>query len=152
MKIIVIEDDANYAELVRHALDGLATSVQVFHNWEEARYAIEQKPNVLWIDLAVTGVTFDDVTRNIGNARKDAELIIVVASGFLDAKRRKELEIVGVDFMDDKQNRIDPLQIASLIVLGILKAKRRGSKSAAALLDRALEFMHARFPDSVVSL
>jgi len=153
IKIIVIEDDANYAEMIQGALTGIADEIIICETWEQAQLAFEKKPNVLWVDLAVPGTDPDSVAKRIAGVRQsDGELIIVVASGYLTPERRAQLGAAGVDFMDNKMNRVNPLQIASLIILGMLAAKRRGARTIGPYLDRALDFMHARFPESAISL
>lgn len=155
MIILILEDDMNYATLVAKALEGLAEPAVIAQSWEEAEAYLAthaESPDVAWIDLRMPpNVTVEiSETRIMALRASHPNLVVIVASGYLEPMLRYRLMEAGVDGCLYKGNKFEPAQIASLIVVGLMKASRSGKNVRQQVLDRALEWLHARFPETTL--
>ncbi len=148
MKIIIIEDDTNYAELVARALEGLAKPAVVATSWEDAeQYLKEPDTNVMWIDLRMPTSSEARSVEKIKDVRQRfSDIVMIVASGYITPIMREELKAAGVDGFLYKGDHFDPRQVASLIITAMMSASGRSAKVDKSLLPKALEWMHQRFP------
>lgn len=147
MKLVIIEDDANFATLLAHALEGLTESVIVVSNWTDARANMTGR-DVAWIDLRLAPDTHEaESLREITQLREQrSDLVIVVGSGYITPEMRAKLDQAGVDACFYKDSSFSAKQVASLIVAAIMKANMRNNESTRRLLVRALQWMQDRFP------
>lgn len=149
LKLLIIEDDANFASLVARALEGLVDEAVTVSDWKKAILHIEtEKDDCLWADLRMPPhVTEFDAIENIESLRKThPELVIIVGSGFITPLLRAQLNQAGVDSVFYKDAGFKAEQVASLIVLGIMRAKMRNGNFLDKLLERALGWMSERYP------
>ncbi len=148
MRVLIIEDDRNYADLVTQALGGLASPAQHAASWEDAeQYLDATGPDVAWVDLRlIPGVGEQESAARIKALKKRyPEIVIIVGSGYITPQIREDLK----DFVDAflyKGTQFEARQIASLIVQGMMRASARGNSRL--LLDQALAWMHAKFPST----
>ncbi len=148
LKVLIVEDDDNFAKLIRSALDGLADEISVVSDWTKAFLHIStEKDDVLWADLRMPGTFEQEAIENIETVRAaNPRMVIVVGSGYITPIIRAQLNKAGVDsvFYKDAGFRVE--QVASLIVLGIMRAKMRNGTFLDKLLTKALEWMSERYP------
>lgn len=148
LKLIVIEDDENFARLVARALDGLVESAERVANWREAFLHIStEKDDVAWVDLRMPGTSEEESIQNITKLRhENHRIVIVVGSGFVTPHVRAKLDRAGVDGCFYKDAGFRAEQVASLIVLGMMRARMRNEAFNDKLLARALEWLSERYP------
>lgn len=147
MKLLIIEDDANFAYLVARALDGLTESVVVAQSWEEAKPHLAER-QMAWIDLRLPPTTHEEESvANIRALRMERpELVIIVGSGYITPELRARLDRAGVDAAFYKDASFSAEQVASIIIVALMRANLRGHVENKFLLQRALEWMHERHP------
>lgn len=160
MKVLILDDDAPYAELVAIALRGIAETVSWENSWDAAMASLErQLPNVLWADLNIPpegpGGSIERV-REVH--RRYPDLVIVVASGYLLEGVKQRLEEAGAILAMEKAVRFDPTDVASLVLFGVyLAAQKTGEgpnseflKSSTALLSPHIDLKwHPRPPSGL---
>lgn len=148
LKLLVIEDDPNFAKLVARALEGLADEVETVANWEEAFLHTETKnDDAVWADLRMPGTSEEEAIANITKMRMlNFRIVIVVGSGFITPYVRAQLNKAGVDGVFYKDAGFKAEQVASLIVLGMMRARMRNETFNDKLLSRALEWLSERYP------
>lgn len=153
MRVLIIEDDPHYADLVARALDGLAKPAVIVSDWEQAEEYLDKKDpegstEVAWIDLRMPTSTEEESVERITALRaRHQDLVIIVASGFLSDDIKSKLS--GVDGFLAK-DRFNPKQVASLIVLGILRSNKRLHRAGGELLNCALVWLHERYPGTTI--
>lgn len=150
MKIVIIEDDAGYAELITRTLDGLADSIQVATDWDTGERLISDKADMVWVDLRLPPRTFeaDSVIRIRQLRQRHPDLVIIVASGYISPEIKIELKDSGVDDFLYKGGRFDGRQVGSLILRSLVMAGNTGRKINPAILTKATEWLLIRFPNA----
>lgn len=150
LKLIIIEDDENFAYLLRQSLDGLTndSTVQTVNNWQDAFNLIDKNDHdVAWVDLRMPLSSEQQTVVRIENLRKkNPRIVIIVGSGYITPEIRAQLDHAGVDDCFYKSAQYDSRQVASLIVLGLMKAHKRGGLPKPDLLNYALKWMGEKFP------
>lgn len=152
LKLLIIEDDENFAQLVVRALDGLVDEAMTVCDWSKALLHIEtEKDDCLWADLRMPGTSEEDSLEKIEALRKgNPRIVIIVGSGFITPTIRAQLSKAGVDSVFYKNAGFRAEQVASLIVLGIMRAKMRNGTFLDKLLERALGWMSERYPNVAI--
>lgn len=148
VKLLIVEDDENFARLITRALEGLADEAEVVNDWHKAFIHIEtEKDDALWADLRMPGTSEEESIERIKMLREsNPKIVIIVGSGFITPHVRSKLNKAGVDAVFYKDAGFKAEQVASLIVLGIMRANMRTPNFYAKLLTKALEWMHSRYP------
>lgn len=146
-RLIIIEDDPLFAELVKRALEGLMESVMIASSWDEAQEQLDTS-NLAWADLRLSPQCREQESiHRIEELRaKRPDIVIVVGSGFITPETRAKLERAGVDGCFYKDKHFSVNQVASLILNAIMRANLRGHEVNKKLLTRALEWMHEKHP------
>lgn len=156
MKLLILEDDAAFASLVVRALDGLFTSAEIVDSWEKAEPLLIES-SAAWFDLRIysldgRSVTAEEGVENIGQVRKKCpDLVIIVGSGFISPEMRAKLDRAGVDQVFYKGSGFSPEQVAAIIIGAIMRASMRSGETVRALLDKALQWHHRKYPDLIPS-
>lgn len=150
MKLLILEDDRNFATLVCVALEGLFDEVQIVESWDKAEPLFSNQ-NVAWIDLRVSAdVSVEQAVLKIKTTREqNLDLVIVVGSGFITPELRAKLERAGVDSVFYKDSGFSPQQVASIIVAALMRASMRSGEKVRTLLTKALEWHHLKYPDLI---
>ncbi len=145
-RFIIVEDDPNFATLVARSIDGLAEKpITVVDNWKDAMDQIENA-DVAWVDLRMPSSIEAESIKWVANLRKEHKrVVVVVGSGFITPEVRAHLEQAGIDAVYVKEGQYDPKQMASVVILALMKACKRNPDFDRRLLDRALEWMHERY-------
>lgn len=148
VKVVIIEDEADFAKLIGRCLDGLADSVATFSDWIGALQHIDTyDDDVAWVDLRMPTSSEEDSIKHIAELRsRNKRIVIVVGSGYITAEVRAELDRAGADGCFYKTAEFKAEQVASLIVLGMMRANMRYPNGK--LLERALAWMKVRFPNA----
>lgn len=152
INLLIIEDDPNFGELVGRALEGLVERVNIVCNWHLAfQHVREQQDEVAWVDLRMPTSTETQSIENIELLRKHhTNVVIIVGSGYVTPEIRAKLERAGVDGVFYKSGHFNAEQIATLIILGLMKASKRNPHFNDRLLTRGLEWLRNRFPGANV--
>lgn len=148
MKILIVEDNDHYANLVRKYLNGLATEIVVVHSWADAQRHVQMRYDVAWFDLHIPDAQISDMVLKIAEMRdKHQKTVIVVCSGYITEERKKELSAIGADVIADKSMVLNPVEITSLVMLGIMNAVHRtgDDEGLAKMLERASKFVAGTF-------
>lgn len=147
--VVILEDDENFATLVQRALEGLADSFTKIDSWTKLDRT--NRSEIMWIDLRMPD---SDVKMSLDRIKElrsiDAEMIIIVGSGFISPEISARLHQLDTDGLYFKGGQFDPYQVASIVLLAIMRAKKRNPEAHAALLDRALKWMGKRFPEAAL--
>lgn len=148
LKLLIIEDDKNIPILIERALEGLADTVVHLDNWEAAfEHIYKHNDDAAWIDLRMPGSSEEDSIANIAKLRSlNHRIIIVVGSGFITPYVRAQLDRAGCDGVFYKDGGFRAEQVASLIVLGMMRARMRDVAFNDKLLTKALEWLSDRYP------
>lgn len=149
IRVIVIEDDENFAQLIGMTLTGLIEPISIVDNWEAAFEMIEsERHDVAWADLRMPMSHEAETVLRIAHLRKiNPDIVIIVGSGYLTPALQAELHRAGTDGIFFKGDRYDPKRVATLIVLGLMRVKKRSVKFNDQLLLKALQWMEQRFPE-----
>lgn len=152
LKLLIVEDDRHIATLIGRALDGLADCVDCVDNWEAAFDHISRNnDDALWADLRMPGTSEEDAIANIAKLRSlNHRIVIIVGSGFITPHIRALLDKVGTDAVFYKQAGFKAEQVASLIVLGMMRSRMRDASFNDRLLGRALEWLSERYPTAAM--
>lgn len=147
MKLIVIEDDELFAELIKRALVGLTDSVIMVKSWAEAQPHLAEQ-QMAWVDLRLSPeVRERESLEHIRNLRQQhSDIVIIVGSGFITPKLREDLHEAGVDAVFHKDTNFSAEQVAAIIIVALMRAEMRGSVEVNLLLQRAQKWMHERHP------
>jgi DNA-binding NtrC family response regulator len=148
LKLLIIEDDANMSVLVARALDGLADEVDRVDNWQQAFIHVEtEKDDVVWADLRMPDSPEYESIGNIAKLRAlNRRVVIIVGSGFITPLIRAQLDRAGIDGVFYKSAEFRAEQVASLIVLGMMRARLRNTEFDNRMLTKALEWLSERYP------
>lgn len=148
LKLLIIEDDANFSTLVARALEGLADEVERVDNWTQAFiHTNTEKDDAVWADLRMPGTSEEEAIENIAKLRTlNHRIVIVVGSGFITPYVRAKLDQAGCDGVFYKNAGFKAEQVASLIVLGMMRARMRNAAFNDKLLGKALEWLSERYP------
>lgn len=152
LKLLIIEDDPRFASLIVRALEGLADEVETVNDWAKAFIHIEtEKDDAVWVDLRMPHSSEEDSIANITKLRNsNHRIVIVVGSGFITPLVRAQLDRAGVDGCFYKDAGFRAEQVASLIVLGMMRARMRNVTTNDKLLTRALEWLGERYPNVAI--
>lgn len=148
MKIVLIEDNQRYSDILANMLDGFASEVVVVKTWEEAKPHLEDNPDVAWIDLQLPDSGPEETVMRIGEVRSnDPDVVIIVVSGHIDPQIEKDALRHGADHIEQKAISGTRQKLLSLIMLAMVKAQQRGAKRRLpTLLEHAARFMAETFP------
>lgn len=121
-RILIIEDDPFFCELVQRDLDGVADTVLTALSWEEAEQHFSGELTVIWADLVIPPEGVEESIEKVRRLRAlYPDTVLLVCSGYLTEENRRLLREVGVDGMADKSSR--PGSAIALITLGIMRDK-----------------------------
>jgi two-component system, OmpR family, copper resistance phosphate regulon response regulator CusR len=127
MRILVVEDDASFAEFLRQRLVQEQFAVQLASDGNEAqRLATSQVFDVVILDLNLPGVAGLDVLRNIRLRKPDLPVLVVTASTMVE-DRVRGLDAGADDYV------AKPFAFAELAAR-IRAVLRRGNRPANAIL------------------
>lgn len=148
MRIVIIEDNERYANVIQNALDGFATEIVTVSTWKEAEPYLHTKPDVAWVDLQLPDSEARDTIVKIAEVRsKNAEIVIIVVSGFVDDEIRKAALESGVDVIENKNAASTRRKLISLILLAMNGAQNRmPTERRVSLLEHAARFISSTFP------
>lgn len=148
MRIVIIEDNERYARVIENALDGFAAEIVTVATWKEAQPYLDAKPDVAWVDLQLPDSTARETVVKIAEVRaKNAEIVIIVVSGFIDEELRKAALNSGADAIENKNASGTRRKLISLIFLAMNSAQNRmPTERRVSLLEHAARFMADTFP------
>lgn len=146
MKILLIEDSESYATLVSRYLSGLVDEVHVASTWKEAELMLSGM-DLIWFDLFLPDMEPPDTFVRVAEVRSRVnDVVIIVVSGFMDERVKQQAIRSGADLAVEKHDASTPMQIASLVLLAITYAERRGA-NISQILERSIQFMTTNFPE-----
>lgn len=128
MKVLVIEDDTAYAELIARYLKGLARELIVVGTWEEAEPHILNAVDIYWIDWFISGYADNFTEVKIGQIREDnkeATILVVSGNPMIEARALK----AGADLFECKTNLEKQGQVIAILMSALLNARRRGANT-----------------------
>lgn len=132
--------------IVSRYLAGLADEIRVAETWKEAEEMVKGM-DVVWFDLYLPDLQPPQTFIRIAEVRTNGQNTIIMAvSGMMDEKISKQSYDAGADIAVDKQDAVTPLQIASLVLLAIASARKRGA-DIGELLARSIRFMKEHYPE-----
>lgn len=147
-RIVILEDDYNFAFLIKSALDGLAKEIVITESWDDAlRNA--QNGQVIWIDLRMPESPIEVSMERVRSLRKENDqIVIIVGSGFISPKIRADLERAGVDGCFYKGVDFKAQQVGALVIAAMMKATKRSYESHKKMLELALQWLKNRYPNA----
>lgn len=84
-RIYVVDDDRHYARMLSYRLDKNDNyTVKVFHNGEEVLKALDDKPDLVLLDIMMPGIDGVEVLRQMLTRTPDVPVIMVSAQGVID--------------------------------------------------------------------
>jgi DNA-binding NtrC family response regulator len=84
-RIYVVDDDRHYARMLSYRLDKNANyQVKVFHSGEEVLKGLDEKPDLILLDIMMPGLDGIEVLRQVGARMPDVPVIMVSAQGVID--------------------------------------------------------------------
>lgn len=146
VKLLIIEDNAIYADMVKDRLGPLADEITIVRSWDTARiYFQSEHPQMVWIDLILDGTEatpatgVEDAIQEIREIRaRIPNTVIVVVSGVVIHDVPDRVMEAGADAFISKMDAGKDERLLSLILLAIQRARGRGAK-ADDILDRAMQ-------------
>lgn len=153
MNLIVIEDDENFASLVAKSLEGLVDNVSVFSDWDNAFSTVQNTTgDIAWVDLRMPTSSERQTIDRIAKLRSThQDIVIIVGSGYITPEIRASLDRAGIDGCYYKGGKYTPEQVGSLIVLGLMRASKRNPNTMNAMLNKAMEWFHKKFPEASIT-
>ncbi|MBN1687532.1 MAG: response regulator [Candidatus Omnitrophica bacterium] len=117
-KILVVDDDKDFAQLLRHDLTQKGYQVEEAYDGEEGLKRIhEDPPDLVILDVRMPGLTGEQLVHEIHRIREG--LPIIVVSAFLGNTRdRENLMKKGVRKVIDKKSDQEDLLAAIAEILG----------------------------------
>jgi DNA-binding NtrC family response regulator len=84
-RIYVVDDDRHYARMLSYRLDkNDKYSVNVFHNGEDVLKALDDKPDLVLLDIMMPGIDGVEVLRQMLTRMPEVPVIMVSAQGVID--------------------------------------------------------------------
>lgn len=84
-RIYVVDDDRHYARMLSYRLDKNANyNVSVFNNGEDVLNALDNKPDLVLLDIMMPGIDGVDVLKQMNTRMPEVPVIMVSAQGVID--------------------------------------------------------------------
>jgi DNA-binding NtrC family response regulator len=126
-RIYVVDDDRHYARMLSYRLDKNENySVKVLHNGEEVLSALDEKPDLVLLDIMMPGIDGVEVLRQMLTRIPDVPVIMVSAQGLIDTAV-EAMKMGAYDYITKGQ---DDLVKLDSIVRNVLEKSisRKGSR------------------------
>jgi len=138
-KVILADDDAPTAELLRMALEGAGYEVEIFNNGQEAweRLLSQHEPALVIMDWIMPGIPGIEICRSITGLGMHQQLYVMMISGLSESEQIIEAIDAGADDYMRK-----PLLIPELLARIRVASRRLGR--LAALEKRVAEMTAAQ--------
>lgn len=152
MKMLIIEDDALYVELLQRYLEGLADEIVVAHNWREAEQHVKDS-KIIWVDLVLPPeTTKEQCLLQVGYVRSiNARAVIFVVSGVSDPDIPKRSLDAGADYFAHKTDLVTQTQVIALMISSLMMAHERGAEESLRFLDKARMLLNERVNPKAIS-
>lgn len=141
MKIVIVEDDVIYSELIQRYVAGLADEVVSFTSWKAAQnYLEEHNFDIGWFDLLLPGDTVDSSLLRITEVHnRNQDTVILVVSGVPELDIEQRALKAGADAYLNKNVAVKRNHVIALIMLALTRANERGVDTKK-LLEKAQQF------------
>jgi DNA-binding NtrC family response regulator len=117
-RIYVVDDDRHYARMLSYRLDKNANyEVKVFHGGEEVLKNLDEKPDLMLLDIMMPGVDGVEVLRQMTTRMPEVPVIMVSAQGVIDTAA-EAMKIGTYDYITKGQ---DDLVKLDAIVRNVLE-------------------------------
>lgn len=134
-RILVVEDEADIAGLIKHALERAGdTAVSIVHSGDAAlRSVAEQRPDLMILDLNLPVISGTEVCRIVRAAPGTANLPIII----LSARTGESDRVTGLDLgADDYVTKPFSIRELAARVRAVLRRRQQGPDVAAAATYR----------------
>ncbi len=105
--ILIVDDDEGIVEVVRIVLEGEGYHVRVSMNGDFISSLAEDLPDLILLDVLISGVNGRDICRAIKNDAKTRSVPVIILSAHSDA--RKIAQTSGADDFLEKPFDVDVL-------------------------------------------
>lgn len=117
-RIYIVDDDRHYARMLSYRLDKNANyEVKVFHGGEEVLKNLDEKPDLMLLDIMMPGVDGVEVLRQMTTRMPEVPVIMVSAQGVIDTAV-EAMKIGAYDYITKGQ---DDLVKLDAIVRNVLE-------------------------------
>jgi len=112
-RIYVVDDDRHYARMLSYRLDKNANyHVKVFHSGEEVLKGLDEKPDLVLLDIMMPGIDGVEVLRQMNTRMPDVPVIMVSAQGVIDTAV-EAMKIGAYDYITKGQD--DLVKLDSIV-------------------------------------
>lgn len=142
MKVLLIEDDKQCADMIQRALHGLTSRVDVTDKLSEGLRLLCDDYDAVWLDLSLTDSRSEDTLRAIPSIRdKCPNVTLLVVSGYGDKYHNEAIEM-GADAYASKIDLegFRNSAVVNLLVRAATHAMERGVNSSF-ILERVATFI-----------
>lgn len=139
MKILIVEDDAGYRDILQRYLNGLGDEIVFTDTWEKAQP--HYGADVFWLDIFIPPHGEKKIKLEMGIIRAtNSHAVIFVVSGLCDPNLKREMIAAGADAFVCKHDVATRSQVIALMLSALMQAEGRG-KPATKYLQKARELL-----------
>lgn len=110
IKILVVEDSIGLVKAISMKLKMLGLDCLVAVNGEEALIKLQEKPDIVWLDVYLTGISGYEFLKKIRESKETRELPVVVVTNSAGEQMKEELEkLVILDFFVKAESRLEDI-------------------------------------------
>lgn len=111
MRILLVEDDPDLAEVMGMLLSGASDEVLIGHDGASAvEMALDFHPDVVLLDIGLPDLSGHEVAKRMRRERSLANVVLVALTGFDGNAHRATSMEAGFDYHLVKAAGIEPLQ------------------------------------------
>lgn len=108
IKILVVEDSVGLVKVISMKLKSLGFDCLVATTGEEALLKLQEKPDIVWLDIYLPGISGYEFLKKIRESKKTRNLPVVVVTNSAGEQMKEELEKLGIlDFFVKAESRLD---------------------------------------------
>ncbi|MDA1028963.1 MAG: sigma-54 dependent transcriptional regulator [Bacteroidetes bacterium] len=112
-RIFVVDDDRHYARMLSYRLDKNANyHVKVFHSGDEVLKSLDEKPDLMLLDIMMPGIDGVEVLRQVVTRHPEIPVIMVSAQGVIDTAV-EAMKIGAYDYITKGQD--DLVKLDSIV-------------------------------------
>ena len=112
-RIFVVDDDRHYARMLSYRLDKNANyHVKVFHSGDEVLKSLDEKPDLMLLDIMMPGIDGVEVLRQTVTRYPEVPVIMVSAQGVIDTAV-EAMKIGAYDYITKGQD--DLVKLDSIV-------------------------------------
>lgn len=129
LRILIIEDNTNFGNMLVTFLSDIAYEIVLVKNWEEANEYLATHPDVAIVDLQLADLNIPRSVAQVQDLRaRDKNIVIIILSGFVSPDIHRALLEIPVEMVEEKQTSYSVEKLFALVIMGLMKAIKRGSQ------------------------